>query len=1234
MSRQGNGRFVRQSSTDPGAALIRGRGFVYPVALYRGAKAVYTIATRTSSHAVSITFAGGRAEAEAEDGGSRPYFETEYFGTSLHRTEGSTGFSYRNIYPGIDVRCKAEKRNLEYEFHVHPGGNPEHIRMVVAGASELLVNGDRQLIIGTGDDRLTLEAPIAWQETPSGRKGVDVQYRIDRGVIGITLGAYDPAHELIIDPVVTYSAALGGSGLDTAYATAVDGSGNIFIAGETMSSDFPLSGVAARGRDVFVMKLDSSGTTVLYSTVVGGTGEDVAYGLAVDLAGNAYVTGKTTSTNFPVTGRAIRTTAGGQEDAFVAKLNPSGQLIYSTYLGGSGSDTGYGIAVDLNTFVYVTGSTSSALFPTTSLAPQKVFRGGFSDAFLTKIDVSAGQILHSTFLGGSGVEGANAIGLEPGGGACIAGFTGSSDLPTVTPVQAALAGSTDGFLACLNAAGSQWSFLSYFGGNGPDEVTAVSIDPTGNRFLCGTTSSYNLPISNGAFQTYWSGQYDAFAAEISAAGTIVFSTYYGGSGNEVARSLIRDASGGLWISGWTNSSDLPLKRANNTYAGARDVFAARFSLDGSQLSEATYYGGGGDDAAYGMVLSPSGEIIITGQASQGFPLLSASLAANGQNAFLLRMSASASNSPPMISGWSPTGGSRAAASFTLSLTDADGGADIRNTYILIGDALDARNTCFITYPGDSMRLALMNDGGSAWLGYLTPGSAGVLSNSQCTLIGIASSVNVSGSNVTITLSLTFSASFAGTHYVYSFTEDAAGSAAGYRVVGSWTVPSLAPPQPPTPQSVTPSSQSATSASFTLKVNDANGYADIEVVYFLLNRTLTEKGGCFVSYVRRTNQLFLFSDSGGWLAPITPGGSGATVSNNQCTLSASGSTVSASGTSLTIVVALTFRPTFTGLETMFLYAADSAWSNAGYQTMGTWLLAGGSPPAVLSATPSSGSGTSQIFSVRAFDSNGYGAMQMIYLLFDSRVNGINACFIEYNPVVRTFRLMNNAATAWSNTVIAGGSGSIGNSQCSLTASGSGSSGGGNFLDVSVALTFSAGFTGQRNLYGNVVMSLSGLTSGYTQVGTWTVPAVATPHTPTPSSLSPISSQGPEQTFTVVVDDPIGAETIAFVYFLIDRTVNGNSACMVTYTVGNQLTLLNDNASAWLGPIAPGSGASAANSQCTLHAVGSSATLSGSRLTLTLHFSFSNGFSGGRNIYVYAGDTAGNTSGYRIMGSWTR
>lgn len=1179
---------------------------------------------------MAITFAGGRSQAAPEDE-SPAYFEAHYFGTSWHRALASTGLVYRDVYPGIDIRCKTGKRSLEYEFRVHPGGDPHNIRMVMTGASELLVSDRGDLLIADGDTRLMLEAPLAWQESPAGRKAIAVRYRIDRGEVRIDPASYDPAYELIIDPVVNYSAALGGSGSDTAYAIAVDASGNIFIAGETMSQDFPLAGVSARGRDAFVVKLDSSGTHVLYSTVLGGAGDDIAYGIAVDLAGNAYVTGKTTSTNFPIAGRAIRTTSGGLEDAFVAELNSSGQLIYSTYLGGSGSDIGYGIAVDLNTQVYVTGTTSSALFPITSSAPQKQFPGGLSDAFLTKIDVSSGQILYSTFMGGSGIDGAYTIGLEPGGGACIAGVTDSNNLPTVSPFQAGLAGNTDGFLACINAAGTQWSLLSYFGGSGVDEIDALWIDSAGNRYLAGTTSSYDLPLSSSSFQRSSGGQYDAFVAQISAAATLVFSTYYGGSGNDSARSIARDASGGLWISGWTNSANLTLKSSSSSYAGGRDLFAAHFSADGSQLLEATYFGGGGDDAAYGMALTSSGEIILTGQASQEFPLSPATVPPAGQNAFLLRLRASGANSPPVLSALSPSGGSGADASITLTLADADGAADIRTVYILVGDALDTRNTCFIGYSAPSGQLVLMNDAGSAWLGPVVPGSAASVSNTQCILKAGASSVTLAGTNLSITVGLTWSTSFAGTHYIFVYAADAATNATGYRAMGSWTVPSLSPPQPPVLQSVTPNSGSGPSASFAIAVSDANGYADIELVYFLLNRTLSAQGGCFVSYNRRTNQLSLFSDAGAWLAPMTPGPSGGTASNNQCTLNAAVSSVSASGNVLTITAALTFKPAFTGLENIFVYAADSAWTTLGYRQMGSWSMAAPIPPTVVSATPSSGSSAHQSFTVRFSDSNGYGVMQLVYLLFDTGINGANACFIEYNPIPRTFRLMNNAATAWSTFATAGTPSTLGNSQCSLALSSSGSSGSGTLLDVQLDLTFTSTFAGNRKLFA-YVLSSTGTVSGYVQVGVWTVPA-AFAHPPTPISLSPPASQGAEQTFTVAIDDAAGGETIAFVYFLIDRSINGASACMVIFT-GNQLTLLNDSASAWLGPIVPGSGASLTNSQCTLRSSGSSATVSGSRLTLVLNFTFTPAFSGGRNIYVYTGDTAGNISGYKLMGTWTR
>jgi len=310
---------------------------------------------------------------------------------------------YKNIYPGIDAKFYGNQRQLEYDLIVHPGADPKTVKLVYEGIDALKVaeDGGLEAIVqnenGKKEVAFLQRKPIVYQETASGRKEVKGKFAIIKNnpskkhfVVAFDVAPYDKNLPLIIDPILIYSTYLGGSGGDLGSSIAVDGSGNAYVTGYTYSTDFPTQNPfqrTLRGRqDVFVTKLNPSGNALVYSTYLGGSGDDTANSIAVDGSGNAYVTGYTYSTDFP-TQNPFQRTLRGRQDVFVTKLNPSGNaLVYSTYLGGSGDDLGFGIAVDGSGNAYVTGSTSSTDFPT-----QNPFQGTFQgtqDAFVIKLSES------------------------------------------------------------------------------------------------------------------------------------------------------------------------------------------------------------------------------------------------------------------------------------------------------------------------------------------------------------------------------------------------------------------------------------------------------------------------------------------------------------------------------------------------------------------------------------------------------------------------------------------------------------------------------------------------------------------------------------------------------------------------------------------------------------------------------------------------------------------------------
>ncbi len=449
----------------------------------------------------------------------------------------------------------------------------------------------------------------------------------------------------------SFSTYLGGSGFDYAYAIAVDSSGNVYVTGQTDSPNFPATGptLGSGGGTcsgspcfhVFVAKLDATGSSLVYATILGGSNEDHATGIAVDSTGAAYVTGYTASTDFPTVNSFQKTSAGGNcgsstdpapcFHAFVAKLDPSGtRLIYSTYLGGSGNDLAAGIAVDSSQAAYVTGSTSSADFPVTPGAVQTTFGGGAYNAFVIKLDPTGSTAVYSTYLGGAKEDHGAAITVDPSGDVYITGYTNSTNFPTMNPLQGALAGGTCGSIPCfdayiskLNATGSALVYCTYFGGSGGDYGYAIAVDQEGNAYLTGLTTSTDFPVTPGALQATGGGtQYSSFVAKLNPDGSApVLSTYVGGTANATGYGIAIDALGNSYVtglvygSGFTTAS--PLQSA---WHFLNDAFVAEVNATGSALIFATYLGGSGNDVGQGIAVDSSGNAYVAGGTfSSDFP---------------------------------------------------------------------------------------------------------------------------------------------------------------------------------------------------------------------------------------------------------------------------------------------------------------------------------------------------------------------------------------------------------------------------------------------------------------------------------------------------------------------------------------------------------------------------------------------------------------------------------------
>jgi hypothetical protein len=371
---------------------------------------------------------------------------------------------------------------------------------------------------------------------------------------------YDRTRPLVIDPVLSYSTYLGGSSSDTGYGIAVDSSGCAYVTGYTTSADFPIlnpiqPSLLGQGQ-VFVSKLDSSGSALIYSTYLGGTGGDnTGRGVALDSAGNAYVIGETTSTDFPIV-NPIQAANAGSGDAFVTKLDASGStLMFSTYLGGAGADVAEGIAVDASGNAYIAGMTGSSDFPV--LAAFQPQSGGFVDAFVTKLNPNTPALVYSTYLGGKTDDWAVGIAIDASRNTYVTGATWSTDFPTVRPLQPFNARDYDVFISKLDPSGGNLVYSTYLGGSGDDYGYGVAVDASGNAYVTGETISADFP-TKGPLQSVKGWSWDAFVTKLNASGSaLVYSTYLGGNANDWGLSIGLDSSANAIVAGMAESTDFP-----------------------------------------------------------------------------------------------------------------------------------------------------------------------------------------------------------------------------------------------------------------------------------------------------------------------------------------------------------------------------------------------------------------------------------------------------------------------------------------------------------------------------------------------------------------------------------------------------------------------------------------------------------------------------------------------------
>jgi len=621
---------------------------------------------------VTMTFAGSNTAA-APEGTEPASAATNYLkgpsGDWIRDVPAFNRVRYRGLYPGIDLVFYGQNGRLEYDYTVAPGASASVIRMCLDGADRLYVDGSGDLVIETAAGEVRWKRPDVYQEDGGARRTVDAAFVLRGREVGFRIGAYDRSRPLVIDPVLlAYSSYFGGRGNEAARSVAVDSAGNIVIAGFTTSDNLSKTGGTFQpayggaivthedAGDAFVAKFNSAGA-LQWVTYLGGNADDIALGVATDASNNIFVTGYTNSTNFTTTPGAYQGTFKGQGrdsmyheggDAFLVKLDPTGKTaLFSTFMGGSRDDRGIAIAMDGEGNAYIAGNTISTDFPTTLNAYQRTYKGGSStdivsggDAFVAKFS-NTGALVFSTLLGGSNSDTPSAIAVDKSGNVYIAGGTRSRDFPT-TPgaVQTTYGGEAntndqpiftlgDAFLTKLDATGTKLVYSTYLGGSRDDLAMGLAIDAAGAAYVTGMTSSSNFPGVTGKYagpaaldsKTRYFLYGDAFAAKVNPAGTALqYSTYLGGADDDGGWGIVVDSAGNAFVAGSTNSADFKVTAdaLQSKFGGTGgqtsptgDVFLAALDPTG-KLTYATYFGGSADDGAGGLALDPAGNLILTG----------------------------------------------------------------------------------------------------------------------------------------------------------------------------------------------------------------------------------------------------------------------------------------------------------------------------------------------------------------------------------------------------------------------------------------------------------------------------------------------------------------------------------------------------------------------------------------------------------------------------------------------
>ncbi len=533
---------------------------------------------------------------------------------------------YRDVYAGIDLRFKGTSARLEYDFEVAPSANPGAIRVRFQGADSLRLDPIGNLIIYSRLGTVVEYAPVSYQldgldSIP--RSGGYVLF--DNHTFGFDIDAnYDPLLPLVIDPVVTFSSFLGGSLNDHGRAIAVDEDSCMYIGGYSVSADFPLASpfdssyndTITGSYDGFVSKISGTGDSLLFSTYLGGTeASDRIFDLDIDTGRFVYVCGVTEATDFPVVG-GVQANLEGTSDAFLAKLAPDGSsLVYATYLGGTGTEIGAALTVDIQNRPCIVGNTTSSDLDL-PVSPFDATLDGDNDAFFYRLSADGSTLEAGGYLGGTDQDQGSGIATDANLNIYVAGYTKSDDFPAIRGFDSTYEGGTaigDGFLAKFDSDGGSIIYSTYLGGSGDDIALGLAVDDSFQAHVVGYTFSSTYPQSNLSVSSF-GGLYAAFVTKLASSGdALVYSGFLSGSGEDVASDIAIDHTGAAHISGHTSSSNFPTHNPIQAFFhGNTDAFATCLEPDGSGFVYSTYFGALSLEFAYGVAVDASRNTYLVG----------------------------------------------------------------------------------------------------------------------------------------------------------------------------------------------------------------------------------------------------------------------------------------------------------------------------------------------------------------------------------------------------------------------------------------------------------------------------------------------------------------------------------------------------------------------------------------------------------------------------------------------